>query len=356
MINLKNEKELLRKHGKVIGYSEFQQDEIREQPIQGLMYRLMYLIKKAEIKQFTTFINNQYGTIKLTDSTKYRTLNIDFKKKHINYLEVGLCVKGHHFIPDKILKDDILFFFNLKNENGFFIIVKDEYINEILYSEHSIFGLVDFSKGSDLLSERDNSIREKMQIFYKKINDLAKKYTDILFVTISDSIIIKHSFQMLNENGELSDNFNFNRIIEVFKEIRKITRKILEMNVYGVFSYGRNKCQPEICDSSNLFHTGILSYEFKRIFEIEEICRKLKKDKQGDLYMDNMLYHSFKHYVRENWRESPIMQSEAEWGISEEDIDTTTKNIGISAKDITVLKIPDEPLVFEKSNNYTNRV
>ena len=349
MAILKNEKKLLKKYGRVIDYSELQEGEVKEQPIHGLRYRLIYLIKESEIENFTNSINNKYGTIQLTDPTEYRTSEIDFKKKDKNYLEVGLCIKGHHFIPDKISRNDILFFFNLKNheKNVFFIMVKDEYINEILYSEHSIFGLVDFCKGSDLLSEKDSSIKPKMKIFYKEINNLAKKYADILFVTISDSIIIKHSFQILNKEGKLSsDNFNFNRIIELFKKIREITRKTLEMNTYGVFSYGKNKCETVKSDSSNLFHTGVLSHEFKKIFEIEEICRKLKKDKKGDLYMDNNLYHSFHYYIEENWRNFPIMQSEAEWGINKEDIDINKKNIGISEEDITVLKIPDKPLVF----------
>lgn len=119
------------------------------------------------------------------------------------------------------------------------------------------------------------------------------------------------------------------------------------MNTYGVFSYGRNKCEAVKSDSSNLFHTGILSPEFKKIFEIEKICRKIKKDKQGDLYMDDILYHSFRHYVRENWTKSPIEQSEEDRGISKEDIDITKKNIGISEEDITVLKIPDKPILYK---------
>ncbi len=356
MINLKNEKEILKQHGTVIDYSEFQEDQIKHKPIKGkgLIYRLMYLIKESEIENFTNNINNKYGAIQLTDPTEYRTSEINFKRKHKNYLEVGLCVKGHHFIPDKILKNDILFFFNLKKheENVFFIIVKDEYINEMLYSEHSIFGLVDFCKGSDLLSKKDSSIKPKMKSFYKEITNLAKKYADILFVTISDSIIIKHSFQVLNKEGKFSpDNFNFNRIIELFKEIREITRKTLDMNAYGVFSYGRNKCETVKSDFSNLFHTGIFSDAFKKIFEIEEICRRLRNDKKGDLYIDNDLYHSFFHYIQENWKNSPIMQSEADGGITKEDIDTTKKNIGISEEDITVLKIPDESLIFSKPNN-----
>ncbi len=336
------EKNILNQYGKVINYSEFREDEIQNKLIEGFKYRLIYLIKESEIKQFTTSINNQDGTIQLTGSIQYRTSSIKLKKKIKNYLEVELCVQGTHFIPDKILKDDILFFFKRYKNNTFFMIVKDEYINEMLYSEHSIFGIVDFCKGTHLLFEKDSSINPKMEIFHREINKIAREYSDILFITISDSILIKHSFQIINEEGNLlSSNFDFNRIIKLFKEIRKTIREIFEMNVYGVFSYGRNKCKTMKSDSSNLFHTGILSHEFKKIFEIENICRKLKKDKKGDVYTDDTLYHSFRYYVRKNGNKSSIEQSEVEWGISKEDIDEAKESKNISEKNIIVFKISE---------------
>ena len=110
MISLKNEKEFLKQHGKVIDYSELQEDEVKEQYIQGFKYRLMYLITESEIGNFTNDINNKYGTIQLTDPTEYRTSEIDFKEKHRKYLKVEIFVEGHHLVPDNILRSDILFF------------------------------------------------------------------------------------------------------------------------------------------------------------------------------------------------------------------------------------------------------
>lgn len=135
--SIENEKEFLKQYGKVIDYSQLQENEIREQPIQGLRYRLMYLIKESEIRNFTNDIN-KYGTIRFTYPTKYGISEIDFKKKYINYLEIALCVRRHHFIPDKILKDDILFFFNFKKyENNIFLNPFLDSSHNFLLSPHS---------------------------------------------------------------------------------------------------------------------------------------------------------------------------------------------------------------------------
>ena len=141
-----------------------------------------------------------------------------------------------------------------------------------------------------------------MKTFQLEINKLSVKYKDIFFITISDSIIIKDSFQIVSQEGMfLPNNFDFRKIIEIFKEIRKITRQIFKMDIYGMFCYGKNKCKVIKAYSSNVFHVGILSYEFQKIFEMEKICRKLKKNKQGDLYMTNSLYHSYHYYIQKNF-------------------------------------------------------
>ena len=343
MINL----EILKQYGKVIGYSELQGNEIKKVPISGHRFRLMYLVVESEIDQFVNFINNEDGTIHLTDSMSYRYSEVDFKKIYSKYLEIKLCVKGNHFIPDKILRSDILFFFKRSRNGDFFIIIKDKYINQILKREHCIFGMIDLCRGQKLLLEEDRILKSKMEEFHIEINKLSQKYRDILFITVSDSILIKYAFQIISENGKfLTDKFAFNKIIQVFREIRKISRAIFTIDVYGVFSYGMNKCKTIKSDSSNIFHVGIFSNEFKDMFVMEEICRKIKDVKKGDLYMTNDLYHAFRFYIKEKRTafQSITEHSESEWKISKKDIDETKKVRSISEEDITVFKIFDEPL------------
>ena len=71
-------------------------------------------------------------------------------------------------------------------------------------------------------------------------------------------------------------------MIEIFKEIRKIVQQIFQMSVYGVFTYGKNKSGNSQSHLKNVFHTGILSSEFKKLFEMEEYVRSWIKQKRNE--------------------------------------------------------------------------
>ena len=151
--NLEKVTKRLSENGSIIDYSELKAEGITETPIKGFRYRLLYLIKESEIEQFTNYINNKYNNIKLTDSEKHSKSSINFKKKYKSHLEIELCVEGQHFIPDNLLRSDILFFFK-DQEDALFVIVKDKYIEYILKSEHCIIGMIDFNNGKNLFFSR----------------------------------------------------------------------------------------------------------------------------------------------------------------------------------------------------------
>ena len=346
---LKN-KEILSKYGKLISYAEFKGNKVKKKIESGRSYCFMYLIIESEVNQFANSINKKYGSIKLTDSTKYRTLAVDFKERYEKFLKINVRIEDRHFVPDTILRDHILSFFKINKNNDLFIIVKDEYIKQFPESEHCIVGMIDFCQGKDLFLQKDNTIKSKMKIFQTEINTLSLKYKDIALITISDSVLIKYSFYIISKDRKLiHDKFNFNKIIYLFKDIRKIVRKIFTMNVYGIFCYGLNKCKAIKSNSPNVVHLGILSHEFKKIFEIEAKCRALKKDKKGDLYTERTLYHSYRHYNRKSLNRSPKgpILVKQEWGMNEKDIDMTKKLNGISETDIIISKIPDKPFYYQ---------
>lgn len=341
MTNIETEKELLKRYGRVVDYLDLKNDEIKTQVKEGHTVRPMYFIRESDLGKFSAIVHNEYSSFELSEEGFVGTSELNYIKKYENFMAVELCVEGMHFIPDKILKDNILFFYQIKNIDHFFIVIKDEYKDAVLNREHSIFGIIDFSRGTELLFAKDCIVESKMKEFYKKIDLLARKYKNILFLTISDSVIIKHSFKIIGENNQFKfDNLEFEKIIELFKEIRKITKEIFEMNVYGVFSYGMNKCSAIQSDSKNVFHTGILSYEFKKLMQIEEQCRKLKKgEKKGDIYLSFVLYKAFRFRLREKYKlpsESFVEPSAEKWSIS-------------SDKDIIAMEIPDEPIVYKRS-------
>ena len=339
-MDIKTEKHFLNQYGTVIDYSDLREDKVKVQTKMGYRLRPMYFIKESELEQFRNCIIDAHGKIVITNpkSMEYTTSELNFIKKYKDYLEVELCVEGTHFIPDNILKNDILFFYKINNVNNFFIIIKDEYIDQMLNSEHSIFGMIDFSKGKDLLLTKDSVVKLNMKKFYQKMESLAKEHENIMFVTISDSILIKHSFKVIEENNVLQfDNLDFEKIIKIFKEVRRIIREIFKMGSYGVFTYGVNKCKPLKSSSENLFHTGILSTEFKRVIEMEEKCRKFKKEDRGDIYVSNVLYKAFMF----RWRKKFKLSKTSIPFQSSEEKSTSDENI-------IAMKIPDIPILPKK--------
>ena len=335
------EREFLSRYGNTIDYPDLKEDKIQEKIKQGHRVRPMYLIKVSQLEKFRNGVIHEHGKIVLhKNDLLFNTLEVDFDEKYKDYLKVKLCVEETHFVPDKILKDDILFFYEIHSVKYFFIIIKDEYMDQTLSREHCIFGMIDFCKGRDLLLTKDNIIKSDMEKFYKKMECLAEKYEDIMFVTISDSILIKHSFKVIGENNMFQfDNLDFGKMIEIFKEIRKIICEIFNMGAYGVFTYGVNKCEPLKSNFKNLFHTGILSSEFKRVIEMEEKCRKFKKENRGDIYVSNVLYKASRFRWGEIFKRSqtPVpYPGSVEWSTPDENI--------------IAMEIPDKSLIYENHN------
>ena len=335
-MSVETEKKNLERYGKIIKYSELKEEHVENKFKEGFPTKPMYFVKKSQLGRFSTTIIAEYSPIEVPNSIKreWQTSEVNLLQKKENYLEVELCVEGLHFIPDKILKDDILFFFLTEKSNVFFLIVEDGYINQFLNSEHSIFGMIDFCEGSKLFFERDDSIKSKFEEFQIRMKSLAQEYEEILFVTISDSIIIKFSFKIIDHSNDGNmklkiEDFDFNQMIDIFKKIRGFIKEIFNMNIYGVFSYGMNKCKTSMSNSINLFHTGILSNEFKLLIEKEKECRTFEK--KGDMYVTDILRRAFHHHFR---KKRSISRSPMLFSISKE---------WQGPKDITVLEIPDEP-------------
>ena len=341
-MNVRDEKHILKSYGKIIEFNDLKNSDVTEQIVEGLSgnpIRPMFLVRESKIEIFRNHVVNNRGMIYIPELEPLGLYLINLISKKSSDLEICLQMDDSHFVPDRIVKDDILFFY--QRDNQFFTIVKDEYLIQSLKSEYSIFGMVDFSKGTTLLFKKDNYVKQKMRIFHRKIDALAGKYQDLLFITVSDSIILKYSFKLLDEENNFQpDRLRFDRIIEVFKEIRKIVQQIFHMNVYGIFSYGKNKCETSQSYLQNIFHTGILSSEFKTLFDIENTIKNYYKQNRGanmgDLYSNIFLYRAFRFYCRQQHRSSPNYRELAscDWGIR---------------KDIVAMTIPDRPLTFNHS-------
>ena len=338
-MNIDDKKCYLEKYGTIIEYDDLKCEYIKEEPFEGHKIRPLYFVMASRVEIFIERIQDP----REEQFFKFRN-KFDCVKKDENKIEGFLNVKNSYFIPDEILREDILFFYKLNGKDKIFIVLKDEYIYQMANSEHTVFGIIDFSKGKELFLKRDNDIKQKMKIFHKKIEGLASKYQDMLFVTISDSVLIKYSFNIESGNDEFqSSQLDFERVVGLFKEIRKIVWQIFQMSSYGVFTYGQNKSETLDSYLKNLFHTGILCIEFKKMLDMEtgvkQRIRKQGNTKKGDMYLSHCLYKAFRFYLRKKYQYSHefIEPSAEDWGFKND-----------RGYNIVALTIPDEPLKFKK--------
>ena len=195
--------ERLKEKGRIFTYSEMEEEEIKQIAKRGMRCRPLYIIKESEAEN----IMNNISPIILRESnlTSFFLFESNFKKKEKKYLKADLCIRDKYFVPDTISKSDVLYFFipdkSVKGAKHFFLITKDYYLDSIQYREHAIFGIIDIAGGKNLLLRRDHEIKPLMKIFYNKIDSLAQEYKDILFITISDSVLVKANFT-ITTNGE----------------------------------------------------------------------------------------------------------------------------------------------------------
>ena len=331
-MSIDSEKTTLKQYGQIVEFNDLKSKDVHDRP--------MYFIKESQIEDFSNHIINTQSQIDIPQNylRRYDSSDVNCIKKDEGLLEVLLRVEGSHFIPDKILKDDILFFYKIHKGNDFFIIIKDEYIDEILNSEHSVFGMIDFSKGKTLLFDKSKNVKDKMKKFQEEINSLAKKYPSVLFVTISDSILINDSFKVMDEENNFQpDKLDFTKILDIFIKIRAVIKKIFQMDCYGVFDYGNNKGESLSSNLRNVFHTGIFSLEFDKMLDREKYVKKLPKEERGDIYLSRVLYKAFRYHLRKKYQSSPISiePSASEWVCGD--------------PNTVVAKIPDKPLSFPKT-------
>ena len=259
-------------------------------------------------------------------------LNADFVWKDITFFLIAF------------IKKNIDFFFKPQNKNKNmypFIFIKDSAIEEMLNAEHCMYGYIDMSKGYSLLLESDADIRAKMNQFQKGIDQIGRKYKEIMFITIGDSVLLKYCFRVVYNNKLDVSNFDFKKMIKCFKEVKEHINNIFQMECYGVFTYGYNKAGNLKSETENVFHSGILSKSFSLLIDFENCVRKIQT--RGDMYLTKSLYQAYRFYARKEYKEKNQVTeySQNETGISE--FDNCLKLKGAVA-----IKLADTPFLIKK--------
>lgn len=345
-------REDLKRYGSVFSFEQLDESCIPKVSKEGKRVKPVFIIRESSSDGFLKYIIDSYSPVEVPKSALTEEVlfaEIDFESKLEYGIKCRLCINKHHFIPYTIHKQDILYFFkpNNKKPNMYpFVFIKDQAIDEMLNAEHGIYGMIDMSKGSSLLSESDINVRRKMQEFQEKISDIGNKYQAFTLITIGDSVLLKHCFKILkNERLDFS-GFNFVKIIECYREIKQSIKSIFNMDSYGVFTYGNNKVGDLVSYAKNVFHSGIFSKSFKTLIYLEE---RIKGSSKNDLYLTKSLYQTYRFYEREQFETTGTIKehSAVELGIQLNHPDTSALDNDLEISEGTAVQLADTPFLIE---------
>jgi len=189
-----------------------------------------------------------------------------------------------------------------------YIFVDNYWLEHLYLREYSVFSLIDAISVKDAI--RKNLLtKEKLIKLRTKIDELAVKYEDISFISFADSLILKSNWDTGYYEKEIECSYHPEIFLTVIKEIEKIYRTVLGLEIYAVLTQGSNEYYGEsllhISDTKNHICLNSLGVPFAELLAIENSAKLAFKSgihPPMQLYMDEQLYHSlrFKYEFKKN--------------------------------------------------------
>lgn len=180
------------------------------------------------------------------------------------------------------------------------IFAKSEWLEQIHICSYSTFAMIDAIGVKKALEEGVLS-RERLIALRNEIDLLAKKYTNISFISFADSLLLKSNWTVGHHASEVKYDYEPEVFIHLAKELNEIYQKCLELKVYAVIAQGGNEYYDDnllhISDSKNHVSLNSLGIPFAQIMEIEAAARQAIKEgahQPSELYMDEKYYRSLK--------------------------------------------------------------
>lgn len=202
-----------------------------------------------------------------------------------------------------------------------YIFVDHGWLERLYLREYSVFALVDAIGVKDLIVK--NSISKEQLIRLRdRIDKLAEDQTDLSFISFADSLIIKSNWDVGYFESGVECTYSPEKMLHVIKELERIYREILGLEIYAVLTQGSNEYygEPLLHISSAMNHVCLnsLGIPFAELMAIESAAKLAIKSgvhPPMQVYLDEQFYHSlkFKFDFEKNEKPkssySPIMKS-----------------------------------------------
>lgn len=178
--------------------------------------------------------------------------------------------------------------------------VKSGWLDQLYSRMYAVFGMVDVIGMRDALAKGMN-LSERLPALRAAIDEVARKYPSLAFVSFADSLLIKSDWNATEASSEGKYRYNPEQILDVFRELRSAYKKQLGLDIYGIFTQGANEyindTSLHISDSGNHVCLNSLGGPFADLMAIDKEARRLSKQKDHgphELYLDQEYFMSLR--------------------------------------------------------------
>jgi len=120
------------------------------------------------------------------------------------------------------------------------IFAKSEWLNNLHLRSYSVFAMVDAIGVKNALANGDLT-RDKLITLRNSIDELAKDYPTISFVSFADSLLIKSNWFVGQYDSHIKYTYEPEVFIMLISQLRSIYRNVLEMEIYATLTQGSNE-------------------------------------------------------------------------------------------------------------------
>ena len=180
------------------------------------------------------------------------------------------------------------------------IFVRDAWVEQLYLRAYSVFALVDaIGVKRALISGRIT--RKKLLQLRDRIDDLARSYPDISFISFADSLLLKSNWTVGTYDSTVQYSYSPEVFIQVINEIGSVYHEILGMNVYAILTQGSNEFynDPLLHISRAGHHVSLnsLGLPFAQLMSIDRAVKQALEERihgPAEMYLDESYYHSLK--------------------------------------------------------------
>jgi len=178
-----------------------------------------------------------------------------------------------------------------------YLIVKQQWFNEMVNSNNSTYAYIDFIGIKKIIYQNGKIPTAVINPILNIINRFSTENPEMIFLTLADNIVIKASWNIFVGNLDYEPE----KFMTLLQVVLRAIKDEAGIQAYCIVTQGTDYIKEEDIEfsspqSSNHFFLSSISVPFKDAFEIDDdVRKKVKGDlRKSDFYIEESFYYSLK--------------------------------------------------------------